>query len=142
MPVMLTLTVQLALFTAVLPSASSASGTALNPGPAHVRVVAQGWVGQPRTTPPPPPPPAPVIAQPRTTYPVQAPPPPVVERFGPRRGWVWITGNYEWRGGRYMWVGGHWERERAGFRWEAGRWDWQANHYVWIPGSWLSRAPP
>src|SRR5436190_16097131 len=99
---MLTLTVQLALATAVLPATPSASAAA-SPPPAHVRVVAQGWRGEPRTAPPPPPPPAPVVAQPRTmtAYPTQAPPPPVVERFGPRRGWLWIGGHYDWNRGRY-----------------------------------------
>src|SRR5690242_17760617 len=116
MMTMLTVTVQLALATAALPPTAFAHAAA--PPPAHVRIVAQGWRGQPTT-----PPPAPL-------YPTQAPPAPVVERFGPRRGWVWIGGNYEWRGGRYMWVGGHWERERAGFRWQPGRWDWQGNRYV------------
>ena len=146
MTTMLTLTVQLALATAVLPATPSAS-MASSSTPSHVRIVAQGWVGQPRTAPPPPPPapaPAPVVAQPRvvTAYPTQAPPPPMVERFAPRRGWVWVGGHYDWNRGRYMWVGGHWERERAGFRWEPGRWDWQANRYVWIQGNWIAMAPP
>ena len=122
MPTMLTLTLQIALATAALPPAPPALAGAAQKAGAHVRVVAQGaWRGQP-TTP----------------YPTQAPPAPVVERFAPRRGFVWISGNYQWQGGRYVWTGGHWERERAGSRWQPGRWDWQGNRYVWFPGSWIT----
>src|SRR5580765_6938738 len=63
-------------------------------------------------------------------HPVQAPPPPPqVERVEPRRGWVWVAGNYEWRGGRYVWEPGHWERERPGWRWREGRWDRRGNQW-------------
>src|SRR6185503_1807850 len=98
MSTMLTLTVQLALATATLsPTAASPAGAIQ---PAHTRVVAQvqGWRGTPTPPPPAPPPPAPApqVVQPRgVMHPTQAPPPPVVERFGRRRGWVWIGGNYE-----------------------------------------------
>ena len=122
MSTMLTLTVQLALSTAMVSPASVSSAGALQP--ALVEQV-QGWRGSPTTPPPAPPPAPPPVVQPRTVvHPTQAPPPPQVERVARRRGWVWIGGNYEWRGGNYMWVGGHWEKERVGFRWEPGRWDW------------------
>src|SRR6266496_1744226 len=111
MPTMLTLTLQLALATTTLQPTSTALTGAAERGGAHVRVVAQtSWRNGPARAP---------------GYPTQAPPAPVVERVGPRRGSVWIGGNYEWRGDRYVWVGGHWEPERGGFRWQAGRWDWQ-----------------
>jgi len=66
-----------------------------------------------------------------------SPPPPPVERVEPRKGFVWIDGNYEWRDGRYVWMGGHYEPERAGRRWHGGHWDWQRDHYVWIRGNWI-----
>ena len=65
------------------------------------------------------------------------PPPPPVEHVRPRRGWVWVEGNYEMRDGRWMWVGGHWERERPGRRWHGGHWEWQGDRYVWVRGSWI-----
>jgi len=69
--------------------------------------------------------------------PVGPPPPPRMEHYKPRRGFVWIDGNYEWRDGRYMWVGGRWERERPGKRWHGGRWDRQGDRFVWIQGEWI-----
>jgi hypothetical protein len=75
------------------------------------RTLAQGWRGSP-------------------------PPPPPVERVEPRRGWIWVEGNYEWRHGRYIWQRGHWERERPGHHWRRGRWEQQGDRYVWVRGDW------
>ena len=52
-----------------------------------------------------------------------APPPAVAETVpAPRRGQVWIPGNYDYRGNQYVWVQGHWVRERAGYDWQESRW--------------------
>jgi hypothetical protein len=65
------------------------------------------------------------------------PPAPRFERVKPRRGFVWIDGNWDWRDGRYVWLDGHWERERPGMRWHGGRWDYRGDHAVWIQGTWV-----
>jgi hypothetical protein len=68
-----------------------------------------------------------------------APPPRRAESHGrPKRGFVWINGNYEWRGNAYVWVDGHWERAKANQVWIDGRWEQQGNVYVWSPGHWGS----
>jgi hypothetical protein len=52
-----------------------------------------------------------------------APPQPRVERVPPpRRGYVWVSGNWDWNGRRYVWRTGHWERARPGHRWREDRW--------------------
>jgi hypothetical protein len=52
-----------------------------------------------------------------------APPAPRVERMPPpRRGYVWVQGNWDWNGRRYVWHTGRWERARAGHRWREDRW--------------------
>ena len=66
-----------------------------------------------------------------------APPP---ERYevvpGPRRGYVWEAGHWEWNGRRHIWVAGHWERVRVGYRhvgprWveRDGRWEYHARRW-------------
>jgi hypothetical protein len=75
-------------------------------------------------------------------YPTQPPPAPVVERWEPRRGYVWVPGFHEWRNGAYVWVGGHWEAERAGQQWVAGRWEPRGDRYVWVPGDWRTIVVP
>ena len=35
-------------------------------------------------------------------YPTEAPPAPKEERFVPRRGQVWVAGQYEWRAGTWV----------------------------------------
>jgi hypothetical protein len=82
------------------------------------------------------------LAQGFRAEPVAPPPPPREERVEPRRGWVWVQGNYEMRDGRYFWVGGHWERERPGWRWQPGRWEMRGRRYFWVPGAWVAAAPP
>jgi hypothetical protein len=100
--------------------------------PQHERTLAQG--APLRGAPPPPPPQQPVL---RGRPPAPPPPPPPQPRMAPRRGFVWIDGNYEWRDGRYVWVAGGWEPERPGRRWHGGRWDLQGDRYVWIRGEWV-----
>ncbi|HEU0036632.1 MAG TPA: hypothetical protein VFQ53_38730 [Kofleriaceae bacterium] len=80
--------------------------------------------------------------------PREAPPPVRVERVAPRRGFVWVTGNWDWRDGRWQWVSGHWERERKGRRWRDARWEKRGDVYVRIDGDWIdvdlrpTQAPP
>jgi hypothetical protein len=52
-----------------------------------------------------------------------APPAPRYEAVpGPRRGWVWVPGYWDWRGHRYAWVQGRWVRERPGYVYYGPRW--------------------
>ena len=77
-----------------------------------------------------------------STYPTGAPPPIRVENQGPRAGFVWIAGRWDWRNGQWAWVDGHWERERANEVWVAGRWEMQGNRWVWVEGRWDRGGPP
>jgi hypothetical protein len=77
--------------------------------------------------------------------PRQPPPPPRAEkREGARAGFVWIDGEWDWRGGKYEWVAGHWERERANKRWRASRWEQRDGAWTRTPGDWEDggAAPP
>lgn len=101
-------------------------------------------------TPPPPPRPsvdsAPggVVVSGGGQFPTSAPPPVRVERQGPRAGFIWIAGRWDWRNGNWAWIDGHWERERANRVWVAGRWELQGGRWMWIDGRWEARvqAPP
>lgn len=66
-----------------------------------------------------------------------APPSPVAETTpAPRKGFVFVKGNYEWRDGDYEWVPGHWEREQRGKAWRDGAWAQVSGKWTWTPGSW------
>jgi hypothetical protein len=66
------------------------------------------------------------------------PPAPIVETVpGPRPGYVWGGGHYEWRHGQYVWVGGRWIAERRGYEWREPRWVQRGNgEWVMVGGSW------
>ncbi len=67
-----------------------------------------------------------------------APPPMQVEVVpGPRAGFVWAPGYWNWDGNRHVWVGGHWIHERVGYHWvpeawvQVGpRWHFQRGHWA------------
>jgi hypothetical protein len=66
-----------------------------------------------------------------------APPPVRVEEVpGPRSGYVWAPGYWEWRGGRHVWVGGRWIGERRGYHWVPDRWDQRGPHWHHYRGHW------
>ena len=67
-----------------------------------------------------------------------APPAPRHEIMpGPREGWVWAPGHYEWRHGEYAWVDGHWMRERVGYEYREPRWVQRGNgEWVMVGGNW------
>jgi hypothetical protein len=75
-------------------------------------------------------------APPPSTGPREAPPPPRAETSGEKAGFVWIAGEWDWRGGKYEWIPGHWERERAGKRWRPSRWEQRDGVYTRTPGEW------
>lgn len=74
--------------------------------------------------------------------PRSAPPPLRAERVGRRRGFVWVSGSWEWQRGRWAWTNGHWERARAGRRFRAPRWERRGDVYVRIDGGWEDRGAP
>src|SRR5204862_205589 len=64
-----------------------------------------------------------------------------------RAGFVWINGQWDWRGGRWEWVSGHWERERARQQWVEGSWQQRNGRWEWVEGGWQNypefpTAPP
>jgi hypothetical protein len=74
--------------------------------------------------------------------PREAPPPPRAERVGAqRRGWVFVSGNWDWKGGRWDWTAGHWEKERNGKRWRPHNWEQRNGIYVRVDGDWIDDRP-
>jgi len=72
--------------------------------------------------------------------PRDAPPAPREEHYGPRRGYVWVGGHWEWRHHRrYYWSRGHYVRERRGYDYVPGRWERHEDHYDWYRGEWYPR---
>ena len=66
-----------------------------------------------------------------------APPPARVEVVpGPRQGWVWAPGYWQWGGHQHVWVGGHWIRERRGYHWVPDAWVGNGPHYHYVRGHW------
>jgi hypothetical protein len=67
----------------------------------------------------------------------EAPPPVREERVpGPRAGWEWAPGHWDWRHGQYVWVQGHWLRERRGEHWVADRWERRGDRWERVAGHW------
>lgn len=58
---------------------------------------------------------------------------------GPRRGYEWAPGYWNWNGRRHAWIPGHWERVRPGHYYRAPVWEqngggWRLNHGGWQRG--------
>lgn len=68
-----------------------------------------------------------------------APPPPRYEVVpGPRNGYVWIPGYWDWNGYQHVWNPGYWERTRSGYFYEAPRWYQGPSGWVLERGGWHS----
>lgn len=66
-----------------------------------------------------------------------APPAARVEAIpGPRVGYVWAPGYWEWRGHEHVWVGGRWMRERRGRHWIPEHWVQNGPHWHMERGHW------
>jgi hypothetical protein len=66
-----------------------------------------------------------------------APPAPQVEEVpGPRAGFAWAPGYWQWRGHNHVWVRGHWIRERPGYHWVPDRWEQRGPHWHHQVGHW------
>jgi hypothetical protein len=67
-----------------------------------------------------------------------APPAPQYEEVpGPRAGYVWAPGYWDWRGHNHVWVRGRWLAERHGYHWEPDRWQQVGPHWHHEPGHWV-----
>jgi WXXGXW repeat (2 copies) len=81
---------------------------------------------------------APTIASAGVSVDIDIAPPPVrVEEVpGPRSGYVWAPGFWEWRGGTHVWVPGRWRGERHGYHWAPDRWEQRGAHWHHERGHW------
>jgi hypothetical protein len=74
--------------------------------------------------------------------PREAPPPPRAERIGRRRGFVWVSGHWDWQRGRWNWVNGHYERQRVGRKFSGIRWEKRGDVFVRVDGDWVDAGAP
>lgn len=68
-----------------------------------------------------------------------APPPPRYEAVpGPRHGYVWAPGHWQWNDyrHRHVWVAGHWERFRPGYAYRAPEWVERDGRWHYRPSRW------
>ena len=68
----------------------------------------------------------------------EAPPAPIVETVtvAPGPGFVWIGGNWVWRG-HWAWEGGRWAHPpRPGAVWVAHRYEYRNGVHVFVRGGW------
>jgi hypothetical protein len=65
-----------------------------------------------------------------------APPMGVVRPAAPRPDYVWIDGEWVWRGRRYQYVNGYWAPPRAGHAWVSGHWARRGGGWYWQRGHW------
>ena len=55
----------------------------------------------------------------------------------PGAGYVWIDGDWYWRGGRYVYRNGYWAHPRGRHRvWVGGVWVHSGRGYYWRHGYW------
>lgn len=66
----------------------------------------------------------------------QPAPPVYVRPAMPHPGWVWVDGDYYYRGGRYVYRQGYWAAPRQGRVWMGGGWERRNNGYYWRRGHW------
>jgi YXWGXW repeat-containing protein len=81
---------------------------------------------------------APSIGSARTYVDIDVAPPPPREEVmpGPRRGYEWAPGYWNYHGRHHVWVRGHWVHARRGHHWvpahweeRHGRWHFEAGHW-------------
>ncbi|NVB84489.1 MAG: BcpO-related WXXGXW repeat protein [Kofleriaceae bacterium] len=76
-------------------------------------------------------------AAPAVAFPTEAPPAPKEEKFVPRRGQVWVAGQWDWKGGKWVWKAGHFEGRKKGKRFNMGKWDHKGDHWEWVAATWV-----
>lgn len=66
-----------------------------------------------------------------------APPPPRYEVVpGPRAGYIWAPGYWNWDGGRHVWSSGHWERVRRNEVYVRPEWREEGGRWRFVQGGW------
>lgn len=67
----------------------------------------------------------------------QQPVAPVYERpVSPGARYIWVDGDWRWRGGRYVYTNGYWARPRGHRAYVTGNWVHTNNGYYWRRGYW------
>jgi WXXGXW repeat (2 copies) len=70
-------------------------------------------------------------------YADSAPPTPKAEHSpGPRDGYIWGQGHWEWSGKAYFWVAGNWVTQRHGMRFIPDHWDPEGDKWHFVPSHW------
>lgn len=59
-----------------------------------------------------------------------------VRPASPGVGYVWVDGDWYWRGGRYVYRNGYWARPHGARVWVGGSWYRHGNGYRWRRGYW------
>jgi hypothetical protein len=68
-----------------------------------------------------------------------APPATRYERVpGPRAGYVWVAGHWDWRHNRHAWVPGRWVVARPGYVWSQPRWERDGRRWHYVDGRWAN----
>ena len=63
-------------------------------------------------------------------------PPVYVRPVQPYPSYVWIDGDWYYRGGRYHYRNGYWAPPRAHYYYRPGTWQQRGNGYYWRRGRW------
>ena len=87
--------------------------------------------------------PLPAMAQARFEVVIgSAPPAPIYERIpGPRHGYVWAPGYWEWRGHRHDWVPGRYIAARPGYAYAPPSWHQRRGGWYLEPARWTPYGP-
>ncbi len=55
---------------------------------------------------------------------------------GPRLGYLWVPGYWNWHHHRHVWVAGNWVRERRGYAYYPHRWEQRGDAWYLNRGRW------
>ena len=81
---------------------------------------------------------APIAANARAYIDIDIAPPAPREEIvlGPRRGYEWSPGYWNWSGHRHVWVSGRTIRSRHGHHWVGDRWEQRGSRWHHDRGHW------
>jgi hypothetical protein len=82
--------------------------------------------------------PLPASARTDTQVMINVGPPPLRTEVipGPRPGYAWVPGYWDWRGNRHVWVNGSWVRERPGYHYSRPGWVSHDGRWFLQRGGW------
>lgn len=63
-------------------------------------------------------------------------PPVYVRPVSPHPGYIWLDGDYYYRGGRYVYRPGYWAAPRPRHTWTPGYWQQHGNGWYWKRSHW------